>query len=81
MLHRDLVKGFLQPRDVLRVAGADSESYLQSQISQDIKSLPVGRSVWSLLLSPRGKIDAWFRLSRCADDFVLDLDRGLVLRG
>ena len=69
-------KGFLQPRDVVCVAGADAASYLQSQISQDIDSLPVGHSVWSLILSPRGKLDAWFRLSRRAGDFLLDVDYG-----
>ena len=70
------VAGIVLSRDVVRVAGADADTYLQGQISQDVESLPPGRSAWSLVLEPRGKVASWFRITRRADDFLLDLDAG-----
>ena len=65
------------PRDVVQVAGPDAFTYLQSQLSQDLRALQVGGSVWSLVLQPTGKIDALLRVWRTADDaFVLDTDSG-----
>jgi folate-binding protein YgfZ len=64
-------------RDVLRVSGPDAISYLQGQISQDVAGLAVGDSAWSFALQPQGKVDAWFRVTRVAEDTtVLDLDGG-----
>lgn len=65
------------PRDVVQVAGADALSYLQSQLSQDLRQLQVGQSVWSFVLQPTGKVEVLLRLWRTADDtFVLDTDAG-----
>ena len=59
------------------VTGADAESYLQGQISQDVEAVAPGTSAWSLVLAPQGKVDAWFRLTRRNDgNFVLDVDAG-----
>ncbi len=64
-------------RDVLSVSGPEALTYLQGQCSQDLAALPVGGSTESLLLSPQGKVDAYLRVSRIADeDFVLDTDGG-----
>jgi folate-binding protein YgfZ len=64
-------------RDVLRVSGPDAISYLQGQISQDVAGLAVGDSAWSFVLQPQGKVDAWFRVTRVAEDTtVFDLDGG-----
>ncbi len=68
--------GIVLPRDVVSVTGSDAASYLQGQISQDVDALSAGESAWSLVLAPRGKVIAWFRLTRRADDFLLDLDAG-----
>ena len=69
--------GVLMDRDVVRVCGADASSYLQGQISQDVESVAVGESAWSLILQPQGRIDAWFRLTRLGpDEFLLDVDAG-----
>ena len=68
--------GILLPRDTVRVSGSDAAVYLQGQISQDVESLAVGCSAWSLALTPRGRIEAWFRITRRDDDFLLDLDHG-----
>ncbi len=65
-------------RDVLSVSGPEALGYLQGQCSQDLAALQVGGSTESLLLSPQGKIDAYLRVSRVADeDFVLDTDSGV----
>ena len=67
----------LLPRDVVRASGPDTVSYLQGQCSQDVESLAVGDTGESLLLSPQGKVETYFRLTRVADDaFVLDTDAG-----
>ncbi|MGH9075819.1 MAG: hypothetical protein ACRDZQ_17135, partial [Acidimicrobiales bacterium] len=64
-------------RDVVRVTGPDAAGYLQGQLSQDLAALAVGGSAPSLLLSPQGKVDAWLRVSRVAEDgFLLDTDAG-----
>ena len=65
------------PRDAVLVTGADAAPYLQGQISQDVDAVAPGSSVWSLVLAPQGKVDAWFRLTRgTGDSFVLDVDSG-----
>jgi folate-binding protein YgfZ len=64
-------------RDVVRVAGPDAMAYLQGQLSQDVAGLAVGASARSFLLQPAGKVDAWLRVTRVADDdLVLDVDPG-----
>jgi len=61
----------------VQVAGPDAATYLQSQLSQDLRPLQVGQSTWSFVLEPTGKIDALLRVWRTADDvFVLDTDAG-----
>lgn len=64
-------------RDVLRVSGADALTYLQSQVSQDIRNLGDGASAYSFVLQPTGKIDALVRIVRhSAEEFVIDTDAG-----
>ena len=65
------------PRDVLRITGADALTYLQSQISQDIRGLADGASTYMFVLQPAGKVDALARVTRVsAEDFVVDTDAG-----
>lgn len=65
------------PRDVVQVSGPDAATYLQSQLSNDLRSLAVGSSLWSFVLQPTGKVDVLLRVWRTADDtFVLDTDVG-----
>jgi folate-binding protein YgfZ len=64
-------------RDVVRVAGPEAIAYLQGQLSQDVEDLDVGSTVWSFLLQPSGKVDAWLRVTRTGvDEVVLDADGG-----
>jgi tRNA-modifying protein YgfZ len=65
------------PRDVVEVVGPDAATYLQSQVSNDLRGLQVGGSVWAFLLQPTGKIDVLVRLWREGDErFVVDTDTG-----
>jgi folate-binding protein YgfZ len=64
-------------RDVVRAFGSDTVTFLQGQLSQDVESMTTGESRWSLLLAPTGKVDAWLRVTRAADDeILLDTDAG-----
>ena len=67
----------LGPRDVVVVEGPDALSYLQSQVSQDLRELPIGESTWTLVLEPTGKIASLARATRTAEHRIeLDTDAG-----
>jgi folate-binding protein YgfZ len=63
-------------RDVVIVSGEDTFSFLQSLVSQDVDGLADGDVVFSLLLTPKGKVDSWFRVVRVGDDAWLDCEAG-----
>ena len=64
-------------RDVLVVTGAEAGTYLHGQISADVEAMEVGQSTLSFLLEPRGRIEAFFAISRIGPDtFVADTDAG-----
>jgi folate-binding protein YgfZ len=64
-------------RDIVLARGPDATEYLQGQLSQDLAALAIGDSAFSLLLQPQGKIDAWLRVTRLADDeWALDVEPG-----
>jgi folate-binding protein YgfZ len=68
---------FRAARDVLGVRGADAETYLQGQLSQDIGALAIGAAADSLLLEPDGKLSALVRVTRTdGQGFVLDVEGG-----
>jgi folate-binding protein YgfZ len=64
-------------RDVITVTGPDANTYLHSQVSQDVNSLEIGDSRYAFLLQPTGKIDVVLRIT-CAthDRYVLDMEPG-----
>lgn len=64
-------------RDHVIVHGPDALTYLHSQVSQDLRALPVGASTWTLVLEPTGKVESLARVTRSGDDrFDLDVDAG-----
>lgn len=64
-------------RDRVVVSGADAQSYLHSQLSQEVRDLLVGAARWTFVLDPTGKIESLARVQHTADDvFVLDTDAG-----
>lgn len=59
------------------VEGADAQTYLHTQVSQDLNGMEVGEQRWTFVLEPTGKIDGLARVSRVADErFELDTDAG-----
>jgi folate-binding protein YgfZ len=64
-------------RDTVTITGADAMTYLQSQLSQEIRDLELGDSRWTFLLEPNGRIDVLARITRVADEtYRLDTDGG-----
>lgn len=60
-------------RDVVTVTGADARQYLHGQVAQDVQSLAVGESRWTLVLQPNGRVDVLARIC-CLDDETFELD-------
>jgi tRNA-modifying protein YgfZ len=68
---------FDNPRDVVQVAGPDAQTYLHSQLSQEMRDLEVGDSRWTFVLQPTGKVDVLARVLRVGEhEFVVDTDAG-----
>jgi tRNA-modifying protein YgfZ len=64
-------------RDLIDVTGPDALSYLQSQLSQDLRPLADGDRVWSFVLQPTGKVDALVRVHRVGPEHLrVDVDHG-----
>lgn len=65
-------------RDIIRVFGADAESFLQTQITQDVSNMSPGESRWSFILDPKGRVEAFLRVwGRFGDsEILLDVDDG-----
>jgi folate-binding protein YgfZ len=64
-------------RDHVIVEGPDALTYLHSQIAQDIRDLAIGKSQWTLVLEPTGKVESLARVTRTGDDvFDFDTDAG-----
>jgi folate-binding protein YgfZ len=67
----------LLEREIISVQGPDAGRYLQGQLSQDVMTM-AGSSAWSFILQPTGRVDAWLRVHRLADDdFRLEIEPGL----
>jgi len=59
------------------IEGPDAASYLQSQVSQDLRGMAPGESRWTFLLQPTGKVDVLARVTMTGDErFELDTDPG-----
>jgi tRNA-modifying protein YgfZ len=63
--------------DVVTVEGPDAQTYLQGQISQDVKPLAVGDATWTFVLEPTGRVVVLGRLARTdAERYQLVVDDG-----
>ena len=63
--------------DVVTVEGPDAQTYLQGQISQDVKPLAVGDTTWTFVLEPTGRVVVLARLHRTdAERYQLVVDDG-----
>ena len=67
-----------RPRAFVRVAGPQSEDYLQRMVSNDVGALAAGDACDALLLTPKARVIAPVRVvRRAADDFLLLTEREL----
>jgi len=74
-----VLQQFRLARDFVCVQGDDAESYLQSQLSNQIAGMAVRTARHSLLLDPTGKLVAALRVTRFEDTvFVLDAEPGFA---
>ncbi|WP_424831021.1 YgfZ/GcvT domain-containing protein [Ruegeria sp.] len=64
-------------RRILRLTGADTDTYLQGLITNDVQRLDSGL-VYAALLTPQGKYLADFFLLRDGDTVLLDVAEGLA---
>ena len=63
-----------ETRHLIRVAGAESEDFLQSLVTANVETLPVGECRPGALLTPQGRILADMMIHRLADGFILECD-------
>jgi len=62
----------------LRVSGADAESFLQGQLSADLRALTPERASWASYNSPKGRMLAVMLMARDADAIDLRMPRSLI---
>jgi folate-binding protein YgfZ len=63
--------------DCLQVTGADAESFLLNQFSNDIQQLDTNSSQLTTYCNPKGRMFALFRVYRIEDGFILFSDPGI----
>lgn len=64
-------------RDVVEVDGPDAATFLQSQVSQDLRGMAIGEARWTFLLQPTGRVDMLAKVVMAGDStFRLDTDAG-----
>lgn len=63
---------------VIRVTGADAETFLQGQLSNDVRTLTAERAQLTSLSSAKGRLLAVFHLWREEQGFLLEVDRSLL---
>ena len=66
----------MNDKDVVRVTGVDTWSFLQSLLSQDVLGMEQGERRSALMLTPQGKVEVLLGVVREGDDALLDTDSG-----
>ncbi len=62
---------------LLSASGADTETYLQGQLTNDVRMVSDGQSQLGAHCTPKGRMMALFRLFRHGDDYLLRLPEEL----
>jgi len=65
----------LENRGIIAVSGADSRSFLQGLISNDIEKVSDTTSIYSTFLSPQGKYLFDFFISQSGEDLLIDCEK------
>jgi folate-binding protein YgfZ len=66
----------LSQRGKVRATGADHLSFLHSMISNDVTGLKVNQGCYGTLLTPTGKMVAYFTYYRFEDHVLIDVESG-----
>lgn len=66
----------LKGRGLLRISGADAQTFLQGLITNDIKLLDQHPNLYACLLTPQGKFLYDFFITKNSDTFLLDCEGG-----
>lgn len=61
----------------LRVSGADAESFLQGQLTQDIRAITAQKPLWAGYCSPKGRLLAVAQLFKGDGYFDLEMHQGV----
>jgi folate-binding protein YgfZ len=62
-------------RGKLALSGADSATFLQGQVSNDVERLTPGTGCYAAFLTPKGKMLGDIRILRADDELLLDTER------
>jgi folate-binding protein YgfZ len=62
-------------RGKLALTGADKQSFLQGQVSNDVEALTPGTGCYATFLTPKGKMLGDLRVLASADELLLDTER------
>ncbi|MEE3080831.1 MAG: hypothetical protein VX302_01750, partial [Pseudomonadota bacterium] len=62
-------------RSALQFCGPESETFLQSILSNDMTGLTPGQSVFSLLLTPQGKVVFDLIIWRTEDGYIIEIEK------
>lgn len=77
---RALLEGFgavVRRLDLIEVAGPQTASFLDGQLSQEVATVSPGSSAWSFVLQPQGKVVALVRMTVVSPErIILDMDQG-----
>jgi len=65
----------LENRGVFTISGADSRSFLQGLISNDIEKVSESRTIYATFLTPQGKYLFDFFISQSGDDLLVDCEK------
>jgi len=65
------------PRTLLRLTGADRLRFLNGQVTQDIKKLPLGNAVRSAITSSKGRLEADLHIAATPDSLLIETDFSL----
>ncbi|HHZ83240.1 MAG TPA: aminomethyl transferase family protein [Nitrospirales bacterium] len=65
-------------RGKLKISGADRATYLQGLVTNDMLKLADGVGMYCAILTPKGKMQSYFRIFGIDETFVIDLDEEAI---
>ena len=65
----------IKDRSAIQICGPESETFLQSILSNDMTGLTPGQSVFSLLLTPQGKVVFDLIIWRTEDGYIIEVEK------